>query len=165
MVTEKNKIKKISYKDSGVDIDKATEAINLFKNKVFSTFNKNVLNNLASYAGLFQLDANQCKNPVLVSSTDGVGTKILLAKKLGDFSTIGQDLVAMCVNDILCCGAKPLFFLDYLACGKLEPEKIKIVVESIAQGCNIANAALIGGETAEMPGIYSKDDIDLAGFA
>lgn len=165
MVTEENKIKKISYKDSGVDIDKATEAINLFKDKVFSTFNKNVLNNLTSYAGLFQLDANQCKNPVLVSSTDGVGTKILLAKKLGDFSTIGQDLVAMCVNDILCCGAKPLFFLDYLACGKLEPEKIRIVVESIAQGCNIANAALIGGETAEMPGIYSKDDIDLAGFA
>ncbi|MCE5329315.1 phosphoribosylformylglycinamidine cyclo-ligase [bacterium] len=165
MSFENNKSSKLSYKDAGVNIDKATEAINLFKNKVFSTFNKNVLNDLVSYAGLFQLDIKDYKNPVLVSSTDGVGTKVLLAKQMGDFSTIGQDLVAMCVNDILCCGAKPLFFLDYLACGRLEPEKIKIIVESVAQGCSIAGTALIGGETAEMPGIYSEDDIDLAGFA
>src|SRR5450830_704775 len=155
----------LSYKDSGVNIDKAAEAISLFKNKVFSTFNNNVLNDLASYAGLFQLDIKNYKNPVLVSSTDGVGTKVLLAKQVEDFSTIGRDLVAMCVNDILCCGAKPLFFLDYLACGKLEPGKIKAVVESVAEGCSIAGAALIGGETAEMPGIYKEDDIDLAGFA
>jgi len=154
-----------SYKDSGVDIDKAAQAINLFKNKVVSTFSNNVLNDLASYAGLFQLNTGDLKNPVLVSSTDGVGTKVLLAGMEKDFSTIGQDLVAMCVNDIICCGAKPLFFLDYLACGKLDPEKIRKVVESIAEGCILAEAALIGGETAEMPGIYSEDDIDLAGFA
>lgn len=166
--TDKNKefsSKELSYKNSGVNIDKATEAINLFKNKVSSTFNKNVLNDLASYAGLFQIDTGNYINPVLVSSTDGVGTKLLLAKQIGDFSTIGQDLVAMCVNDILCAGAKPLFFLDYLACGKLIPSKIKEIVESIAQGCRIADIALIGGETAEMPGVYKKDDIDLAGFA
>jgi phosphoribosylformylglycinamidine cyclo-ligase len=155
----------ISYSDSGVNIDKAAEAISMFKNKVVSTFNNNVLNDLASYAGLFQLSTSNFESPVLVSSTDGVGTKVLLAGQENDFSTIGQDLVAMCVNDIICCGAKPLFFLDYLACGKLEPEKIKKVVESIAEGCLLAEAALIGGETAEMPGVYSNDDIDLAGFA
>jgi phosphoribosylformylglycinamidine cyclo-ligase len=154
-----------SYKDSGVNIDKASEAISMFKSKVFSTFNNNVLNDLASYAGLFELSTGAFENPVLVSSTDGVGTKILIAGQEKDFSTIGQDLVAMCVNDILCCGAKPLFFLDYLACGKLEPEKVKAVVESIAEGCILAGISLIGGETAEMPGVYSKDDIDLAGFA
>jgi len=164
---EDNKKKKpsASYKDSGVDIDKAAQAINMFKNKVVSTFSNNVLNDLASYAGLFALDTSYIENPVLVSSTDGVGTKVLLAGMEKDFSTIGQDLVAMCVNDIICCGAKPLFFLDYIACGRLDPEKIKKVVESIAEGCILAEAALIGGETAEMPGIYSEDDIDLAGFA
>lgn len=156
---------KFSYEDAGVNTGKASEAINLFKSKVFSTFNRNVLNDLVSYAGLFQLETGNYKNPVLVSSTDGVGTKVLIAKQTGDFSAIGQDLVAMCVNDILCCGAKPLFFLDYLACGKLEPQKIKTVVESIAEGCLIAGSALIGGETAEMPGVYREDDIDLAGFA
>ena len=164
---EDNKKRKpgTSYSDSGVNIDKASEAISMFKNKVFSTFNNNVLNDLASYAGLFSLDIKNFESPVLVSSTDGVGTKVLLAGQEKDFSTIGQDLVAMCVNDILCCGAKPLFFLDYLACGKLEPEKIKQIVESIAEGCLLAEAALIGGETAEMPGVYGKEDIDLAGFA
>jgi phosphoribosylformylglycinamidine cyclo-ligase len=161
---KKNKAE-TSYRDSGVDIDKASEAINMFKSRVFSTFNENVISDLASYAGLYQLRTGSFENPVLVSSTDGVGTKVLLAKQAADYSTIGQDLVAMCVNDILCCGAKPLFFLDYLACGKLEPGKIKEVVESIAQGCIIAETALIGGETAEMPGVYSDDDIDLAGFA
>lgn len=165
MEDSKKKKSVTAYKDSGVNIDKAAEAISMFKNKVFSTFNNNVLNDLASYAGLFQLNTSDFESPVLVSSTDGVGTKVLLAGLEKDFSTIGQDLVAMCVNDIICCGAKPLFFLDYLACGKLEPEKIKKVVESIAEGCLLAEAALIGGETAEMPGVYSKDDIDLAGFA
>jgi len=165
MEDNKKKKSETAYKDSGVNIDKAAEAISMFKNKVFSTFNNNVLNDLASYSGLFALNIRDFENPVLVSSTDGVGTKVLLAGQEKDYSTIGQDLVAMCVNDILCCGAKPLFFLDYLACGKLEPEKIKIIVESIADGCILAEAALIGGETAEMPGVYSKDDIDLAGFA
>lgn len=165
MEDSKKKKSGSSYKDSGVDIDKAAQAINLFKNKVVSTFSNNVLNDLASYAGLFQLNIGDLQSPVLVSSTDGVGTKVLLAGIQKDFSTIGQDLVAMCVNDIICCGAKPLFFLDYLACGKLNPEKIRKVVESIAEGCILAEAALIGGETAEMPGIYSEDDIDLAGFA
>ena len=163
-MSEKNK-KSFSYKGSGVDIDSASEAISLFKNKVSSTFDSNVLNDLASYAGLYKLELGQIKKPVLVSSTDGVGTKILLAKALNDFSTIGQDLVAMCVNDILCSGAKPLFFLDYIACGKLDVQKVKIIVESIAQACITAETALIGGETAEMPGAYLPDDIDLAGFA
>jgi phosphoribosylformylglycinamidine cyclo-ligase len=157
--------KNLSYQKSGVNIDKATEAINLFKDSVSSTFNQNVLNDLSSYAGLFQVNLKDYEEPVLVSSTDGVGTKILLAKQLNDFSTIGQDLVAMCVNDILCAGATPLFFLDYLACGKVVPSKIKQIVESIAQGCIIAEVSLIGGETAEMPGVYKKDDVDLAGFA
>jgi phosphoribosylformylglycinamidine cyclo-ligase len=165
MEDNKKKKSETAYSDSGVNIDKAAEAISMFKDKVFSTFNNNVLNDLVSYAGLFALNIKDFESPVLVSSTDGVGTKVLLAGQENDFSTIGQDLVAMCVNDILCCGAKPLFFLDYLACGKLEPEKIKIIVESIAEGCILAEAALIGGETAEMPGVYSKNDIDLAGFA
>ena len=160
-----SKEKQSSYADSGVNIDKANEAINGFKNKVISTFDKNVLNDLSSYAGLFRLDIQKYTEPVLVSSTDGVGTKILIAKKLDNFSTIGQDLVAMSVNDIICCGADPLFFLDYIACGKLVPEKIKEIVGSVADGCRIAGVSLIGGETAEMPGVYNANDIDLAGFA
>jgi len=158
-------IPKNSYAASGVNIDKANEAISMFKDKVFSTFNPNVLNDLASFAGLYKLETNKYNEPVLVSSTDGVGTKILLAKQANYFSTIGQDLVAMCVNDIICCGAEPLFFLDYIACGKLIPEKIQSIVGSVADGCMIAQVALIGGETAEMPGLYKNDDIDLAGFA
>jgi phosphoribosylformylglycinamidine cyclo-ligase len=154
-----------SYAASGVNIDKANEAISMFKEKVFSTFNANVLNDLASFAGLYRLETEKYKEPVLVSSTDGVGTKILLAKQANNFDTIGQDLVAMCVNDIICCGAEPLFFLDYIACGKLIPEKIQSVVGSVAEGCKISQIALIGGETAEMPGLYKDDDMDLAGFA
>ncbi|MDD3519813.1 MAG: phosphoribosylformylglycinamidine cyclo-ligase [Actinomycetota bacterium] len=157
--------KQNSYADSGVNIDKANEAIKGFKDKVFSTFNANVLNDLSSYSGLFKLDIEKFSSPVLVSSTDGVGTKILIAKSMNDFTTIGQDLVAMSVNDIICCGAEPLFFLDYIACGKLVPEKIEEIVASVADACKFAGAALIGGETAEMPGIYKTDDIDLAGFA
>lgn len=154
-----------SYADSGVNIDKANEAIKGFKDKVLSTFNSSVLNDLSSYAGLFRLNTEKYSEPVLVSSTDGVGTKILIAKNMNDFSTIGQDLVAMCVNDIICCGADPLFFLDYIACGKLVPEKIQEIVGSIADACRIAGIALLGGETAEMPGVYKTDDFDLAGFA
>src|SRR5665647_2676158 len=154
----------ISYKDSGVDLDAAGEAIKLIKKPVFSTFNKNVLNDLSSYAGLFLFEKDKFKEPVLVSSTDGVGTKLLLARTTGLLGNIGQDLVAMCINDILCCGATPLFFLDYIACGKLEPQKIETIVQSIAVSCKICETALIGGEIAEMPDMYKNGDIDLAGF-
>jgi phosphoribosylformylglycinamidine cyclo-ligase len=159
-----NKKKQFTYKDSGVNLDKAGKAIELIKKPVLSTFSKNVLNDLTSYAGLFSFDNKKYSQPVLVSSTDGVGTKLLIAKEANNFTGIGQDLVGMCVNDILCCGATPLFFLDYIACGQLVPEKIKIIVESIAASCRECKTALIGGEIAEMPDIYSKDDVDLAGF-
>lgn len=154
-----------TYAGSGVNIDNANKAIKGFKDKVFSTFNASVLNDLSSYAGLFEIDIKKYNEPVLVSSTDGVGTKILIARKMNDFTKIGQDLVAMSVNDIICCGADPLFFLDYIACGRLVPDKIQEIVSSIAEGCKEAGVALIGGETAEMPGMYKEDDIDLAGFA
>lgn len=157
-------IKKYSYKKSGVDLDKASKAIDLIKESVSSTFSNNVLNDLSSFSGLFKLDLAKYKNPILASSTDGVGTKMLIAKEVNNYSYIGQDLVAMCINDILCNGAMPLFFLDYIACGKLQPSKIKIIVESIAASCRECRTALIGGETAEMPDMYGKDDIDLAGF-
>jgi len=160
----KNNKDGLSYKKSGVDIDKANEAIALFQNKVKSTFDSNVISDLSSYAGLYKLDVKKFENPVLVSTTDGVGTKVLIAKELGNFSTIGQDLVAMNVNDVICCGADPLFFLDYIACGKLNPLTIKVIVESIAEACKLAGISLIGGETAEMPDVYKRDDIDLAGF-
>jgi len=159
-----DKKKQYTYADSGVNLDKAGRAIELIKKPVSSTFSKNVLNDLTSYAGLFSFDNKKYREPVLVSSTDGVGTKLLVAKEAGIFTGIGQDLVGMCINDILCCGAMPLFFLDYIACGQLDPEKIKIIVDSIAAGCRECKTALIGGEIAEMPDIYSKDDIDLAGF-
>ncbi|MBL7124167.1 MAG: phosphoribosylformylglycinamidine cyclo-ligase [Actinobacteria bacterium] len=157
-------IKKYSYKKSGVDLDKASKAIDLIKESVSSTFSNNVLNDLSSFSGLFKLDLAKYKNPILASSTDGVGTKMLIAKEVNNYRYIGQDLVAMCINDILCSGAIPLFFLDYIACGKLQPVKIKIIVESIAASCRECRTALIGGETAEMPDMYGKDDIDLAGF-
>lgn len=153
-----------TYKDSGVDLGKADQAINLIKKPVFSTFSSNVLNDLTSYAGLFKFSNKNFKDPVLVSSTDGVGTKLLIAKALNEYKYIGQDLAAMCINDILCCGAKPLFFLDYIACGRIKPEKIRTIVESIAESCKECETALIGGEIAEMPDMYKKDDIDLAGF-
>ncbi|MBE3094759.1 MAG: phosphoribosylformylglycinamidine cyclo-ligase [Actinobacteria bacterium] len=159
-----DKKKQFTYKDSGVNLDKAGKAIELIKKPVSSTFSKNVLNDLTSYAGLFSFDNKKYKEPVLVSSTDGVGTKLLIAKEANNFAGIGQDLVGMCINDILCCGAMPLFFLDYIACGQLDPGKVKIIVESIAASCSECKTALIGGEIAEMPDIYSKDDIDLAGF-
>ena len=159
-----DKKKQFTYKDSGVNLNKAGKAIELIKKPVSSTFSKNVLNDLTSYAGLFSFDNKKYKEPVLVSSTDGVGTKLLIAKEADNFAGIGQDLVGMCINDILCCGAMPLFFLDYIACGQLDPEKIRVIVESIAASCYECKTALIGGETAEMPDIYSKDDIDLAGF-
>lgn len=164
-VDKKDDLNPVTYKDSGVDLDLAGEAIKLIKKPVFSTFNKNVLNDLTSYAGLFLFEKDKFKEPVLVSSTDGVGTKLLLARATGLLDNIGQDLVAMCINDILCCGAVPLFFLDYIACGKLEPQKIETIVKSIASSCRICETALIGGEIAEMPDMYGHGDIDLAGFA
>jgi phosphoribosylformylglycinamidine cyclo-ligase len=160
----KDDLNPITYKDSGVDLNAAGEAIKLIKKPVFSTFNKNVLNDLTSYAGLFMFEKDKFKEPVLVSSTDGVGTKLLLARTTGLIDNIGQDLVAMCINDILCCGAVPLFFLDYIACGKLEPQKIETIVQSIAASCRFCETALIGGEIAEMPDMYGHGDIDLAGF-
>lgn len=159
-----DKKKQFTYKGSGVNLDNAGKAIELIKKPVSSTFSKNVLNDLTSYAGLFSFDNKKYKEPVLVSSTDGVGTKLLIAKEANNFAGIGQDLVGMCINDILCCGAMPLFFLDYIACGQLNCQKVKIIVESIAGSCSECKTALIGGEIAEMPDIYSKDDIDLAGF-
>ncbi|MBM3705221.1 MAG: phosphoribosylformylglycinamidine cyclo-ligase [Actinobacteria bacterium] len=159
------KLRKYTYRNSGVNLDSAAKAVDLIKKSVFSTFNKNVLSDLTSYAGLFSFDTKVYREPVLVSSTDGVGTKLLVAKETGLYGEIGQDLVAMCINDILCCGAKPLFFLDYIACGRLVPEKIGVIVSSIAQSCKACNTTLIGGETAEMPDMYAEDDIDLAGFA
>ena len=154
---------KISYKDSGVDIEKGYEAVDKIKESAKKTFNSSVITDIGSFAGLFRL--GQYKNPVLVSGTDGVGTKLLVAQKLDIHDTIGQDLVAMCVNDILCHGARPLFFLDYIAVGKLVPEKVAAIVDGISSACKQTGAALIGGETAEMPDMYSSDDYDLAGFA
>jgi len=165
---EKNKKKgnkKYSYKLSGVNIDKTSNVLSQLKKTISSTFSGKVLSDLSSFSGLFQLDLKDCRNPVLVSSTDGVGTKILLAKKANCYNYIGQDVVAMCINDIICCGAKPLFFLDYIACSKVDEGKIKIIIKSIARSCSYCNAVLVGGETAEMPDMYRKDDIDVAGFA
>src|SRR4030066_2050429 len=157
--------KKYSYRSSGVDVYKASDVLNQLKKTITSTFSDKVLSDLSSFSGLFQLDLKGYKNPVLTSSTDGVGTKILLAKKLDYYKFIGQDAVAMCINDIICCGAKPLFFLDYIACGKVDERKIKTIIKSIAESCSYCDTALIGGETAEHPGMSEEDDIDIAGFA
>lgn len=155
----------ISYKDAGVDIDKGNEAVRLMKDHVKSTFNEGVLTDIGGFGGLFQLNTENCPEPVLVSGTDGVGTKLKIAMLMDKHDTIGIDAVAMCVNDILVQGAAPLFFLDYLACGKLEPQRIADIVGGVAEGCRQSNAALIGGETAEMPDFYDVDEYDIAGFA
>lgn len=162
---KKKDIKEYSYRSSGVDIDKASNVLGKLKETISSTFSDKVLSDLSSFSGLFQLDLKVYKNPVLTSSTDGVGTKIILAKKLDHYESIGQDAVAMCINDIICCGAKPLFFLDYIACGKVDDRKIKTIIESIAESCSYCDTVLIGGETAEHPGMSEEDDIDVAGFA
>ncbi len=154
---------KISYKDAGVDVDRGQDAVKKMKSYVEATQGPEVLTELGSFAGLYELPRG-LKNPVLVSGTDGVGTKILLAKTLGYMDNLGQDLVAMCVNDILCHGARPLFFLDYLASARLEPSEVAQVVASIAGACKEVGCALIGGETAEMPGMYQPGDMDMAGF-
>lgn len=156
----------LTYRDSGVDIDEGNRAVNLIKNKIKGTYDNNVIGDLGNFSGLYSLkDFMNMEEPVLLSSTDGVGTKLKLAQMLNIHNTVGIDLVAMCVNDLICQGAKPLFFLDYIATGKLVPEKIDDIVSGIVEGCKQAGCALIGGETAEMPGMYSKEDYDLAGFS
>lgn len=154
----------INYKDAGVDVANGQKEVELIKKLVEKTQSENVLSKLGGFSGLFSLENLNIKNPVLVSGTDGVGTKVMLAQMMNKHDTIGIDCVAMCVNDILCQGAKPLFFLDYIACGKLVPEKMEKIVKGVADGCLQANASLIGGETAEMPGLYKENDYDLAGF-
>ncbi len=154
-----------AYKKSGVDVEKGYESVRLIKSLIEETKTKGVLGSVGGFSGFFEPDFKNYKNPVLVSGTDGVGTKIKVAMKLKNHKTIGIDCVAMCVNDIICSGAKPLFFLDYIACGRNNPEKIKDIVFGIKEGCLDSNMALIGGETAEHPKIMQEDEYDLAGFA
>lgn len=158
-------MERLDYKKAGVDIHAGYEAVHRMKKHVQSTFTPNVIGGLGGFGGLFSIqEATQMKEPVLVAGTDGVGTKLKLAIDMDKNDTIGIDCVAMCVNDILCQGAKPLFFLDYIATGKLYPEQVEQIVAGIAEGCRQAKMALIGGETAEMPGFYAKGDYDVAGF-
>lgn len=154
----------MDYKDSGVDIHAGYKAVELMKSHIARTVTKGVCSDVGGFGGLFELELTGIKKPVLVSGTDGVGTKLKLAFSLDKHDTIGIDCVAMCVNDIICSGAKPLFFLDYIACGKNVPEKIEQIVKGVCDGCVQAGAALIGGETAEMPGFYPIDEYDLAGY-
>ncbi len=154
-----------SYKDAGVDVTAGYKAVELMKQYVARTVTKGVLDGIGGFGGLFELDVTNIKKPVLVSGTDGVGTKIKIAFLLDKHDTVGIDCVAMCVNDIICCGAKPQFFLDYIACGKNYPEKIAQIVSGVAEGCVQAGCALIGGETAEHPGLMPDQDYDLAGFS
>ncbi len=155
----------LSYKDAGVDTKEGERAVSLMKKHVSKTFNQNVLTGLGSFGSLFKLDMTNMEEPVLVSGTDGVGTKLKIAFMMDRHDTVGIDCVAMCVNDILCQGAKPLFFLDYIATGKVTAEKIEKIVKGIAEGCLQGKSALIGGETAEMPGFYSDGEYDMAGFS
>lgn len=152
------------YAKAGVDINKANEFISEIKPLVSSTFKRGVLTEIGGFAGLFAVDTTRYQNPVLVSSTDGVGTKLKIAFMSGIHDTIGIDLVAMCVNDIIVCGAQPLFFLDYFATGKLKSEIALNVIKGIVDGCKTAGCSLIGGETAEMPGLYAENEYDIAGF-
>ena len=154
-----------SYKAAGVDITAGYRAVELMKQHVARTMIPGVVDGIGGFGGLFELDLTGMKKPVLVSGTDGVGTKLKLAMLLDKHDTIGIDCVAMCVNDVLCCGAKPLLFLDYIACGKNVPEKIAQIVAGVAEGCVQAGSALVGGETAEHPGMMPEDDYDLAGFS
>lgn len=154
-----------SYKDAGVNIQAGNEVIERIKPAVARTLRPEVLGGLGGFGGLFKLDLEKYPDPVLVSGTDGVGTKLRLAFQMNKHDSIGQDAVAMCVNDILVQGAEPLFFLDYLAVGKVEPGRVAEVVGGVAKGCEMAGCALIGGETAEMPGFYAEDEYDIAGFS
>jgi phosphoribosylformylglycinamidine cyclo-ligase len=153
-----------SYKAAGVDITAGYRAVELMRRHIARTVTGGVLGDVGGFGGLFELDVTGMKRPVLVSGTDGVGTKLKLAFLMDRHDTVGIDCVAMCVNDVICCGARPLFFLDYIACGKNVPEKIAQIVAGVAEGCVQAGCALVGGETAEMPGFYPEDEYDLAGF-
>lgn len=158
--------KKLSYESSGVSIDEGNRAVELMKKSVKSTYDKNVLGDIGLFSGTYSLkDFKGMEEPCLLSATDGVGTKLVIANKMNRYDTVGIDLVAMCVNDLICQGAKPLFFLDYIAGGKIDAEEVANVVEGISKGCIEAGCSLIGGETAEMPGMYSVGEYDLAGFS
>jgi len=152
------------YASAGVDITAGYKAVELMKKHIATTMTKGVCSDVGGFGGLFELDLTGISKPILVSGTDGVGTKLKIAFLMDKHDTVGIDCVAMCVNDIICCGAKPLFFLDYIACGKNYPEKIADIVKGVCNGCVQSNAALIGGETAEMPGFYPIDEYDLAGY-
>lgn len=153
-----------SYKDAGVDITAGYKAVELMKQHIAKTAVPGVCSDVGGFGGMFELDLTGIKKPVLVSGTDGVGTKLKIAFLMNRHDTVGVDCVAMCVNDIICCGAKPLFFLDYIACGKNVPERIADIVKGVCDGCVQSGVALIGGETAEMPGFYPEDEYDLAGY-
>ncbi len=153
-----------AYKDAGVDITAGYKSVELMKQYVARTMTEGVASGLGGFGGLFELPEGY-KHPILVSGTDGVGTKLKLSFLMEKYDTVGIDCVAMCVNDVICCGARPLFFLDYIACGKNVPEKIADIVKGVAEGCVQSDSALVGGETAEMPGFYPEDEFDLAGFS
>jgi phosphoribosylformylglycinamidine cyclo-ligase len=153
-----------TYRDAGVDVEAGYESVKLMKDHVKRTFRPEVLTELGGFGGLFSLDKSKYEQPVLVSGTDGVGTKLKMAFLLDKHDTVGIDCVAMCVNDIICSGAEPLFFLDYIAVGKNYPDKVAEIVKGVAEGCVMSGCALIGGETAEMPGFYPLEEYDLAGF-
>ncbi len=155
----------LTYKDAGVDTKEGGRAVELMKDHVKRTFNSNVLTGLGSFGSLFNLDLEGITQPVLVAGTDGVGTKLKIAFQMDKHDTVGRDCVAMCVNDIICQGAAPLFFLDYIATGKVRAEKIADIVKGVADGCVLSDCALVGGETAEMPSFYGDDEYDMAGFS
>lgn len=158
-------MKKLSYKKSGVDINKANLFLKKIKPLIKSTKRRGWVSDIGAFCGFFKPEISAYKNPLIVASTDGVGTKLMIAKWIGRHDTVGIDLVAMCVNDIITCGAEPLFFLDYLGTGKLSPKVSCDIIKGIVKGCKLAGSALIGGETAELPGMYKKGDYDLAGFS
>lgn len=160
-----NDQKSLTYRDAGVDIDAGNEAVELMKDSVRATYRPEVIGDIGGFGGLFSLMNHGCEEPVLVSGTDGVGTKLRLAIMMNKHDTIGQDCVAMSVNDVLVQGAEPLFFLDYIAVGKLDPVQVATIVKGVADACKESGCALLGGETAEMAGFYAKGDYDLAGFA
>ena len=154
----------ITYKDAGVDVERGYEAVRRMKQHVAATFDENVLGGLGSFGGFYSIENENVEKPVLVAGTDGVGTKLKLAFLMDKHDTVGIDCVAMCVNDVVCQGAKPLIFLDYIATGYLDPVKVEQIVAGVADGCRQAGCALIGGETAEMPDFYPEGEYDLAGF-
>ena len=154
----------VTYKDAGVDVERGYEAVRRMKQHVATTFDENVLGGLGSFGGFYSIENEKLEKPVLVAGTDGVGTKLKLAFLMDKHDTVGIDCVAMCVNDVVCQGARPLIFLDYIATGYLDPEKVEKIVAGVAEGCRQAGCALIGGETAEMPDFYPAGEYDLAGF-